>query len=73
MSRLFVRDGCGIQDTGSGMEENQDPGSILNIPAPQHSYCPSGLLTEKREGYLAVCYASECSVASVPYFVCLAI
>jgi hypothetical protein len=25
-----------IQDPGSGMEKNQDPGSRINIPDPQH-------------------------------------
>jgi hypothetical protein len=45
---LFVRVGSGIQDTGSGMEENQDPGSCLNISDPQHYYYRSGLKTEKR-------------------------
>ncbi len=28
--------GSGIQDPGSGMAKNQDPGSGINIPDPQH-------------------------------------
>jgi hypothetical protein len=28
--------GSGIQDPGSGMGKNQDPGSGINIPDPQH-------------------------------------
>jgi hypothetical protein len=28
--------GSGIRDTGSGMGKNQDPGSGINIPDPQH-------------------------------------
>jgi hypothetical protein len=28
--------GSGIRDPGSGMGENQDPGSGINIPDPQH-------------------------------------
>jgi hypothetical protein len=28
--------GCGIRDPGSGMGKNQDPGSGINIPDPQH-------------------------------------
>ncbi len=26
----------GIRDLGCGMDENQDPGSGISIPAPQH-------------------------------------
>jgi hypothetical protein len=28
--------GSGIRDPGSGMGKNQDPGSGINIPDPQH-------------------------------------
>jgi hypothetical protein len=28
--------GSGIRDPGSGMSKNQDPGSGINIPDPQH-------------------------------------
>jgi hypothetical protein len=28
--------GSGIRDPGSGMDKNQDPGSGINIPDPQH-------------------------------------
>jgi hypothetical protein len=28
--------GSGIPDPGSGMGKNQDPGSAINIPDPQH-------------------------------------
>jgi hypothetical protein len=28
--------GSGIRDLGSGMGKNQDPGSGINIPDPQH-------------------------------------
>jgi hypothetical protein len=28
--------GSGIRDPGSGMGKNQDPGSGINIPNPQH-------------------------------------
>ncbi len=32
-----IRDpGSGIRDPGSGMGKNQDPGSGINIPDPQH-------------------------------------
>jgi hypothetical protein len=27
---------CGIRDSGSWMDKNQDPGSGMNIPDPQH-------------------------------------
>jgi hypothetical protein len=30
--------GSGIQDPGFGMAKNQDPGSGINIPDPQHWY-----------------------------------
>jgi hypothetical protein len=30
--------GSGIRDPGSGMGKNQDPGSGINIPDPQHRY-----------------------------------
>jgi hypothetical protein len=30
--------GSGIRDPGSGMGKNQDPGSGINIPDPQHCY-----------------------------------
>ncbi len=30
--------GSGIQDPGSGMGKNQDPGSGINIPDPQHCF-----------------------------------
>jgi len=33
--------GSGIRDPGSGMGKNQDPGSGINIPDPQH--CPGPL------------------------------
>jgi hypothetical protein len=34
-----IRDpGSGIRDAGSGMGKNQDPGSGINIPDPQHWY-----------------------------------
>jgi hypothetical protein len=33
--------GSGIRDPGSGMGENQDPGSGINIPDPQHCEKPS--------------------------------
>jgi hypothetical protein len=38
--------GSGIRDTGSGMDKNQDPGSAINIPDPQHccKLCNSSLL-----------------------------
>jgi hypothetical protein len=32
----------GIRDPGSGMGKNQDPGSGINIPDPQH--CEKGTL-----------------------------
>jgi hypothetical protein len=32
--------GSEIRDPGSGMGKNQDPGSGINIPDPQH--CPTG-------------------------------
>jgi hypothetical protein len=31
--------GSGIWDPGSGMSKNQDPGSGINIPDPQHCIC----------------------------------
>jgi hypothetical protein len=31
--------GSGIRDPGSGMGKNQDPGSGINIPDPQHCFC----------------------------------
>jgi hypothetical protein len=31
--------GSGIRDPGSGMGKNQDPGSGINIPDPQHWFC----------------------------------
>jgi hypothetical protein len=30
--------GSGIRDPGSGMGKNQDPGSGINIPDPQHCF-----------------------------------
>jgi hypothetical protein len=33
---LFWDPGSGIRDPGSGMGKNQDPGSGINIPDPQH-------------------------------------
>jgi hypothetical protein len=33
---LFLDPGAGIRDPGSGMGKNQDPGSEINIPDPQH-------------------------------------
>ncbi len=30
--------GSGIRDLGSGMGKNQDPGSGINIPDPQHCF-----------------------------------
>ena len=33
---LFLDPGSGIRDPGSGMGKNQDPGSGINIPDPQH-------------------------------------
>jgi hypothetical protein len=40
--------GSGIRDPGSGMGKNQDPGSGINIPDPQHckkgKFFPSSLL-----------------------------
>ncbi len=33
---LFLDPGSVIQDLGSGMGKNQDPGSGINIPDPQH-------------------------------------
>jgi hypothetical protein len=33
---LFLDPGSGIRDRGSGMGKNQDPGSGINIPDPQH-------------------------------------
>jgi hypothetical protein len=35
--------GSEIRDPGSGMGKNQDPGSGINIPDPQH--CNPALLT----------------------------
>jgi hypothetical protein len=32
--------GSGIRDPGSGMGKNQDPGSGINIPDPQHCLIP---------------------------------
>jgi hypothetical protein len=32
--------GSGIRDPGSGMGKNQDPGSGINIPDPQHCFTP---------------------------------
>ncbi len=35
----WIRDpGSGIRDPGSGMDKNQNPGSWINIPDPQHWY-----------------------------------
>ncbi len=34
---LFLDPGSGIRDPGSKMGKNQDPGSGINIPDPQHS------------------------------------
>ena len=36
--------GSGIRDPGSGMGKNQDPGSGINIPDPQHWFCEVLLL-----------------------------
>jgi hypothetical protein len=37
LSLVAVLDpGSGIRDPGSGMGKNQDPGSRINIPDPQH-------------------------------------
>jgi hypothetical protein len=33
---LFLDPGSEIRDPGSGMGKNQDPGSGINIPDPQH-------------------------------------
>ncbi len=33
---LFLDPGSEIRDPGSGMGENQDPGSGINIPNPPH-------------------------------------
>jgi hypothetical protein len=33
---LFLDPGSKVRDPGSGMGKNQDPGSGLNIPDPQH-------------------------------------
>jgi hypothetical protein len=33
--------GSGIRDPGSGMGKNQDPGSGINIPDPQHYFLAS--------------------------------
>jgi hypothetical protein len=33
---LFLDPGSEIRDLGSGMGKNQDPGSGINIPDPQH-------------------------------------
>jgi hypothetical protein len=33
---LFLDPGSGIRNPGSGMGKNQDPGSGINIPDPQH-------------------------------------
>ncbi len=33
---LFLDPGSGFRDPGSGMGKNQDPGSGINIPDPQH-------------------------------------
>jgi hypothetical protein len=33
---LFLDPGSGIRDPGSGMGKNQDLGSGINIPDPQH-------------------------------------
>jgi hypothetical protein len=30
--------GSGIRDQGSGMGKNQDPGSGINVPDPQHCF-----------------------------------
>ncbi len=36
-SCFWIRDpGSEIRDLGSGMDKNQDPGSGINIPDPQH-------------------------------------
>ncbi len=40
---LFLDPGSGIRDPGSGMGKNQDPGSGINIPDPQHCL-PASLL-----------------------------
>jgi hypothetical protein len=32
--------GSGIRDPRSGMGKNQDPGSGINIPDPQHCFVP---------------------------------
>jgi hypothetical protein len=32
----FLDPGCDIRDPRSGMDKNQDPGSGINIPDPQH-------------------------------------
>jgi hypothetical protein len=37
---LFLDPGSEIRDPGSGMGKNQDPGSGINIPDPQHCFIP---------------------------------
>jgi hypothetical protein len=35
---LFLDQGSEIQDPGSGLGKNQDPGSGINIPDPLHCF-----------------------------------
>jgi hypothetical protein len=41
--------GSGIRDPGSGMGKNQDPGSGINIPDPQH--CLFGFKSKVRKTF----------------------
>jgi hypothetical protein len=42
---LFLDPGSEIRDPGSGMGKNQDPGSGINIPDPQH--CLALIVTKR--------------------------
>jgi hypothetical protein len=54
--------GSGIRDPGSGMGKNQDPGSGINIPDPQHCFlhsincaCAGEAVEGQLPGQLEVC------------------
>ena len=45
---LFLDPRFGIQDPGSGMGKNQDPGSGINIPDPQHWFISLSTIQRKK-------------------------
>ncbi len=48
----FLDPGSEIRDPGSGMGKNQDPGSGINIPDPQHCEHPRKFFQELRKQFL---------------------